>query len=194
MHSEKTKNKKEEFLKQDKKRLPLILTSSALILISLALIIWFGFNGKTSQGGFGDPIAPERSYIGKLVSMTDIMPDEEEASITIPLDTVIQNSIVYFELENNENQTVPLMAYITPSGRLFAGSSMCEPCRGRKFSLAGESLVCDTCRTTYDIETHEFLSGSRVCGSFPPVYMNPEVDNGIITIDIEEILNWRIRS
>jgi len=99
-----------------------------------------------------------------------------------------------FEIENNENQLVPLMMYITPSGRIFAGSSMCEPCRGRTFSLAGETLVCDTCKTTYNIETHEFISGSPTCGKYPPVNMSPIIEDGMVIIELEEVLNWKIRA
>ena len=126
--------------------------------------------------------------------MTSIEPVVEDGKIIIPIDVIDEYNIVSFELENNENLLVPLMAYITPSGRLFVGSSMCEPCRGRTFTLAGETLVCDACRTTYDIEDHEFIAGSRTCGSYPPVNLNPKIEGDRVIIDLENVLTWRIRS
>ena len=126
--------------------------------------------------------------------MTEVEPLIEDDMIKIPLAVVDGNSIVSFTVENDEGFAVPLMAYITPSGRLFAGSSMCEPCRGRTFSLAGETLVCDTCRTTYTIENHQFITGSTACGAYPPVYMEPQVEDGTINIELDKVLSWRIRA
>jgi hypothetical protein len=143
---------------------------------------------------YGDPVVSERSYIGELIKMTKIEPQDSDESLQIPLNIVDQNNIVYFESENKNKDIVPMMAYITPSGRLFAGSSLCEPCRGTTFSLAGDTIVCDTCKTTYNIETHEFISGAKICGTYPPVNMNPEVIDGQIVISKEEVLKWEIRA
>ena len=147
-----------------------------------------------SAFAFGEPEVESRSYVGKVISMTDVEPLMEDELIKIPLAEVESHGIVSFAVENDEGFAVPLMAYITPSGRVFAGSSMCEPCRGRTFSLAGETLVCDVCRTTYTIEDHQFIAGSQACGAYPPVYMEPLVENGTINIALAKVLNWRIRA
>lgn len=187
-------NKKEQFTSQQKSKRPIIVVV-VLAIIAAGIAIFFITNKKVEEDSnyFGEPVADTRSYIGEVISMTRITPELKDGNVVFPLDEVDNNNIVYFELENSENELVPLMAYITPSGRLFVGSSMCEPCRGRTFSLAGETLVCDTCKTTYNIETHEFITGVEVCGQLPPMYMNPKVENGNVIIDYNEILNWRAR-
>ncbi len=188
-------SKKEQFTGNKGRGLPLVI--GGLILLVAAVFLFFYFQGDEEDSAvsyFGDPVAAERSYLERLVSMTAVEPQIEGDWITLPLELVDQNDIVYFEVENNEGFSVPLMAYITPSGRLFAGSSMCEPCRGRYFSLAGETLVCDACRTTYTIEEHQFITGSPACGSYPPVYMSPEVDGDTVKIPLEPVLQWRIRA
>lgn len=188
-------NKKDQFTQPQKSKLPLIIASIGVVLIAAIVFVMVTSGGdQEAINYFGEPVAESRSYIGELISMTTIEPVIENDKVLIPLETVDQNNIVYFEIENDENKLVPLMAYITPSGRLFVGSSMCEPCRGRTFSLAGETLVCDACRTTYNIEDHEFISGSTVCGSYPPVNMNPTINQGTIEIDLQEILSWRPRA
>ena len=188
-------SKKDQFTSPQKSKMPIIIVAVAVVIVA---VVFFSFINKGNQDNnsnyFGAPVAEARSYIGQLISMTTIEPEIVDGQIIIPLNEVSSNNIVYFELPNNENVMVPLMAYITPSGRLFAGSSMCEPCRGRTFSLAGETLVCDTCKTTYNVETHEFISGAPACGKLPPVNMNPKVENGNIVIDYNEVLNWRIRA
>ncbi len=188
----KFESKKEQFAKPQRRKTSLYIGIVLAVVVAGAAIFLVSNQGA-EDSYFGDSVADARSYIGKLVSMTQIEPEIKDSSVVIPLEEVDSNSIVYFEVENDENELVPLMAYITPTGRLFVGSSMCEPCRGRKFSLAGETMVCDTCKTTYDIETHEFISGVPACGSLPPVNMNPIVEEGNVVVDYNEILSWRAR-
>ncbi|QUH25618.1 Fe-S-containing protein [Serpentinicella alkaliphila] len=192
--SKQYQSKKEQFTTQEKRKLPIILTAVGLVLITLIFFVMRGTNEQEKVEYFGNVVAAERSYIGEFISMTVVEPVVADGKIEIDFEEVNTNNIVYFEVENNENQLVPLMAYITPSGRLFTGSSMCEPCRGRTFSLAGETLVCDACRTTYTIEEHKFISGSKTCGQYPPVQMNNRIEDGKIVIDLDEVLQWRIRS
>jgi len=186
-------SKKEQFTQPSKSKMPLFAAVFGVVLVAIIVFIAFRPNKIEEVGYFGDIVASPRSYIGEVISMTSVEPVIENNLIKIPLSQVSDNNIVSFEIANSEGELVPLMAYITPTGRLFAGSSMCEPCRGRTFSLAGETLLCDTCRTTYDIENHEFISGAYACGSYPPVNMNPRVEGDMIIIELEEVLNWRLR-
>jgi hypothetical protein len=193
---QKMQGKKQQFTQPQKSKTPLIIGAVAVIVLAAVAMGMFKSNSKQQAQPeyFGEPVAAARSYIGEFVSMTRVEPEINGDKIQIPLSVVDENNIIYFEVENDEGTMVPLMAYITPTGRLFTGSSMCEPCRGRTFSLAGETLFCDTCRTTYTIEGHKFISGSVVCGQYPPVNMNGVVENGIINIELAEVLNWRIRT
>jgi hypothetical protein len=189
-------SKKEQFTpkKGSKKSLFAVILTVLILGAATAGIALNNSENATDVSYSGEQSAETRSYIGRVVPMTSVEPSVGENLVSIPLDLLEEKDIVYFEVENNEGFLVPLMAYITPSGRIFTGSSMCEPCGGRYFSLAGETLVCDTCRTTYTIEDRVFISGSKACGSFPPVYMSSSVENGLINIDLEEIREWRIRA
>lgn len=189
-----TSNKKDQFINQKKNNIPILIGIAAILIVGVISLIFLNLKGKKNEiTYYGNPVVSERSYIGKVIKMTNVETQEDGKTLQIPLDVVDQSNIVYFESTNQDQETVPMMAYITPSGRLFAGSSLCEPCRGKKFSLAGETIVCDTCKTTYNIENHEFISGAKVCGQYPPVNMNPKIIDGNIVIQKEEILNWEIR-
>ena len=195
MAKQNMQGKKQQFTQPRKSRAPLIIGMVVVIVLAAVAMVMFNSNSRQAKiEYFGEPVAATRSYIGKFVSMTSVEPEINGDKIQIPLSVVEENNIVFFEIENNEGTIVPLMAYITPTGRLFTGSSMCEPCRGRTFSLAGETLFCDTCRTTYTIEDHKFISGAVACGQYPPVNMNGFVENGLVNIELEEVLNWRIRT
>ncbi len=193
--SQRRLDKKEQFIRPKKNKLSLILGVALLVLAAGVLVFTLVETPKQAEGDyFGEPVASPRSYVGRVVSMTEVEPVIEGDKIRIPFSVVEERDIVYFEVANAEGTLVPLMAYITPSGRLFTGSSMCEPCRGRTFSLAGETLVCDSCRTTYTIENHEFIAGSPVCGSYPPVQMGGALVGDTLVIPLQEVLEWRIRS
>lgn len=192
--SKKVQSKKDQFTQPAKIKLPIILLGVGIILVVAIFFVMSGDKNEKVDGVyFGEPVATERSYIGEFISMTTVTPVIEDGSIKLSFDEIDENNIVFFEVENNEKEPVPLMAYITPTGRLFVGSSLCEPCRGRTFSLAGETLVCDTCRTTYNIEDHQYISGSPVCGKYPPVNMNPEIVDNEVVIKLDDVLNWRTR-
>lgn len=190
-----TSRKKAQFSGARKNRMPLVLVGAAALIACLVLVFSaLGRKPETEIDLAGQPVAAERSYVGRLVSMTVVEPVIEEEKIILSLEEIDAHNIVYFEAENSAGEAVPIMAYITPSGRLFVGSSMCEPCQGRTFSLAGETLVCDTCRTTYNIETREFISGSVICGQYPPVDFEPTLENGKIVIERGKVLEWRNRA
>jgi hypothetical protein len=190
--------KKEQFQQGKPRRNKTRLYVTTFILIAgIALVSGYYFmqaGGSEAGGVTGDQVLAERSYIGEFISMTAVEATIDGDWLTIPLEAVDRNSIVYFEAENDEGFVVPLMAYVGPSGRIFAGSSMCEPCRGRTFSLAGDTLVCDTCRTTYTLEQHEFITGSPVCGKYPPVSMDPVIEDSLVKIPLINVLSWRIRA
>ena len=189
--------KKDQFQKSPNRKGLFIAAAIAVVVLGAALMMLYNFDRDAESEAaqyLGESVTESRSYIGEVVSMTEIEPMIEDGWLTMPLAVISEHNIVYFEMDNDEGFSVPLMAYITPSGRLFAGSSMCEPCQGRTFSLAGETLVCDTCRTTYTIEDQRFISGSTACGAYPPVNMNPLVENGLVKIPLEKVLEWRTRS
>ncbi len=191
-----TSSKREQFTGKEKSKLPLFAAVAALLVVAVIALLAFsgGEDNEVAYSAFGEPLANTRSYMGEVVSMTRVEAAVDQEWASMPLDMLEEADIVYFEVENLDGFMVPMMAYITPSGRIFAGSSMCEPCQGRYFSLAGETLVCDSCRTTYTIESHEFISGSADCGSLPPVYMEPVVEDGMVRVSMQDILQWEIRA
>lgn len=191
--SKQTFDKKEQFTQAQKSKLPLIIAICSIVVVFIGGFFMFKSQDKEDNNYFGEAVLKERSYIGTVIAGTKIEPVIENNQIKIPLSVVDQNNMVSFEIENSEGFLVPMMVYVTPTGRIFAGSSMCEPCRGRTFSLGGETLICDTCRTTYNVETQEFISGAKICGSYPPVSMNPTIQEDMVVIELEEVLNWRIR-
>ncbi len=49
--------------------------------------------------------------------------------------------------------SLPLIAYIAPSGSLVVASSFFEPCRSNSFHIEGEEIVFGACGTRWDLRT-----------------------------------------
>ena len=84
----------------------------------------------------------------------------------MPLAKVVADKLVYFEYTKPAGMTIPLMAYVKPSGSLFVGVSFCPPCRGKKQYIdADGTLTCASCGTKRDPQTGIGISGA--CRLYP---------------------------
>ena len=111
-------------------------------------------------------------------------------TIELPLDAVKEKKLISFSYGNKEKR-LPLMAYITPSGKLVTAMSVCEPCRSNKFHIEGNNMVCNSCFTKWDLETLEGLSGG--CLKYPPDVLAHTVQGNKIAIREKDVLNWKPR-
>ncbi len=130
------------------------------------------------------------SYSGQAIGMTDIEAVLEDGRISIPLDAVLKNKIVRFNYKN-KGQSLPLLAYITPSGKAVTAVSVCEPCRSTRFHIKGKTMVCNSCATEWKLETLQGIKGG--CLNYPPDYIPSIVENGRIWIDERAVSQWRPR-
>jgi len=63
-------------------------------------------------------------------------------------------------------KTVPLTAFVQPDGKVMVAVSFCEPCKGSEFHITGNQIICNTCGTTWDLQTLKGISGG--CQTYPP--------------------------
>lgn len=135
-------------------------------------------------------VSSKVSYSGQAFGMTDIEANVEDGRISIPLDAVLKNKIVRFNYEN-KGQNLPLLAYITPSGKAVTAVSVCEPCRSTRFHIKGKSMVCNACATEWKLETLQGIKGG--CLNYPPDYIPSLVENGRVWIEEKAVTQWRPR-
>lgn len=180
--------KVEPFNKSRKSRGKRVAVSLVLLAVA-AFFIYQGISSKDPQASAsGTVVAAPRSYVGRVEQATHIQPDLTADKVSISLADVDRLSIVDFEWKNQKGDPVPVMAYISSSGSLFVGYSLCG-CGGTEFFLAGEALVCSTCRTTFTIENQKFMSGSTTAGKNPPARIKSVVENGMIVIKQADLDN-----
>jgi uncharacterized membrane protein len=135
-------------------------------------------------------VSEKVDYSGQTVRMTDIQAKVENGKISIPLDVVREKKMVRFDYESNGIK-IPLLSYITQSGRVVTAVSLCEPCRSTRFRIEDKTLVCNACNTMWNLENLKGIQGG--CLNYPPDVIPSTVDKDRIQIDEKIVTQWRPR-
>ena len=87
--------------------------------------------------------------------------------VTIPASVVTSKNNVHFALSTAQGQ-MGFVAYAL-NGVTQVRARLCVPCRGESFTLKGDTLVCDTCGTTFSATTGKGIGGVQACQSYAKV-------------------------
>jgi uncharacterized protein len=186
-------DKKEKVLGEKKKRLlwiPISLAAVAAILVVIGYWVIQGNTGNNPKVSSQPKVSEEVDYTGQTIRMTDIQAKVEKGKISIPLNVVKEKKTVYFQYEGN-GTIVPLVSYITQTGRVVTAVSMCEPCRSTRFHITDKKLVCNACATEWNLETLKGIQGG--CLNYPPDVIPSTVEKDRIQIDEKIVTQWRPR-
>jgi len=185
-------NKKEKVLGSKRKPywVPIFLALIAIALGGIGYWIISGDTGANPKVSSQPKVSEKTDYSGQTIRMTDIQAKVEKGKIYIPLDVVKEKKMVRFEYEGNGG-VVPLLAYITQSGKVVTAVSMCEPCRSTRFHIQDKTLVCNACSTEWDLETLKGIRGG--CLNYPPDVIPSTVEGDQIRIDEKIVTQWKPR-
>lgn len=171
-----------------------VLIIGAAVAFAIVAVIGLSLAGSSTS-----PTAPERiavagpqDYSKSNTAMTAVRAEVANGEVTVPLAELKRKRLLYFKYSQGGKE-VPLMAMLTPSGRLFTASSMCEPCRSDKFHIeADQTLTCDACGTKWDLETLQGISGG--CPNYPPQELKGSVRGDKIVINESDVRSWQPRT
>lgn len=183
---------KREKLLASKKKFPFVKMVVILLVLAVPLA-WFLFKESPEAGSgnvAGTAVVEKVNYQNQRIAMTRVDAATGGGYTEIPVDVVKDKKVVYFEYSKAGKQ-VPLMAYITPSGKLVTAVSMCEPCRSTKFHIEGEEMVCNACGTRWTMEGLQGISGG--CLAYPPDVVAHTIEGGKVRIQDTIILDWKPR-
>jgi hypothetical protein len=184
--------KKEKVLGERKKSfwIPISLAIAAFLLGGMGYWIIQKNSGVNAKFSSQPKVTEKVDYSGQTIRMTDIEAKLGNGKISIPLDVVKENKIVYFQYEGN-GVKIPLLSYITPAGRVVTAISMCEPCRSTRFHIEDKTIVCNACNTIWNLETLKGIQGG--CLNYPPDVIPSTIEKGHIQIDEEIVTQWEPR-
>ena len=119
------------------------------------------------------------------VKATWIKPQVTGDSVSIPVNEVNNNKIVHFSVPVAAGGEMAFMAYEL-DGNLNVRANVCPPCRSVGFSLSKDTLICDTCRTTFEAKTGEGISGA--CVGYPKAAVPYEIIDGKLAMEGKDLL------
>jgi hypothetical protein len=157
-------------------------------------------SGVTLNQGSG-AAASSGSASGGNISMTPIDLTVDGANATFAVADVQKSTLVSMKYPRTSplpgvwqditGGTIPLISYVAPSGNLVVATSFCEPCKSTSFHIEGNTLVCNTCFTKWDLNTLQGVSGG--CTAFPPQALTVQNQNGIIVVPTADLESWTAR-
>ncbi|RJQ06876.1 MAG: DUF2318 domain-containing protein [Bacillota bacterium] len=130
------------------------------------------------------------------LQQTAIEPEYRDGSIYLDLATLDREGIVVFSLPDRpltlpngtSFESMPVTAFVAPSGKVTAAVSFCEPCSGTSFHIRGDRLVCNACFTQWSLESLKGISGG--CMDYPPDSVSYAVDGEYLVLDEWELRSW----
>ena len=185
--------KKEKVLGEKKRKgywIPLSLAIVAILLGGIGYWIVQGGTTANSEITSQPKVSGKVDYAGQKIQMADIQAKVEKGKISIPLSEVMEKRMVRFEYEGKGGK-IPLLSYITQSGKVVTAVSMCEPCRSSRFHIQDKTLVCNACYTTWNLETLKGIKGG--CLNYPPDVIPSTVEKDRIQIEEAIVLQWKPR-
>lgn len=117
------------------------------------------------------------------IKATEIVPTVANDTVTIPLSAVQKDWNVHFPVDVPAGKQ-SFMAY-NLGDQLYVRASICPPCRGKTYSLDGNTLVCDTCATTFNAQTGIGIAGG--CVNYPKASVPYQVSSGNIVMKVSDL-------
>lgn len=109
--------------------------------------------------------------------------------IGVPLRTVQEHKLVRF-FDPEKQQEVPIIAYITPQGKLVTAMSKSEQCGSTDFYLSGNNIHCASCGSYWNMASMEAYA---CCQRFFPDPIPSSVSGDMVVIDPAAVRQWRSR-
>lgn len=113
----------------------------------------------------------------------------EGNAVVIPLQAVLDAKIVRF-FDPEGVQAVPVIAYVTPEGKIVTAMSLSENCRSTDFYLKGHNIHCASCPSYWNMSS---LEAYACCQMFYPDPIPSTLVNAQIRVDAEILRKWKTR-
>lgn len=127
--------------------------------------------------------------VTQKIPSTMIQARVDQGYMVIPLESIINHKLVRF-FDPEQIQQVPLIAYITPEGKIVTAMSISENCRSTDFYLEGHNIHCAACPSYWNMSS---LEAYACCQKFYPDPIPSTLANNEIRIDASVVRSWKSR-
>ncbi|MBA7534311.1 hypothetical protein ES705_26557 [subsurface metagenome] len=165
----------------------LLSVSVAMITPGAYKVTWGELTGefRVVQPAEETESSNNKSTTSAPITATWIKPQVAGDTVSIPVSEVNDNKIIHFNVAVALGSEMAFMAY-NIDGKLNVRANVCPPCRSIGFSLSKDTLICDTCRTTFKAKTGDGISGG--CVGYPKAAVPYEISDGKIVMRSNELL------
>ncbi|AHF05975.1 DUF2318 domain-containing protein [Desulfitobacterium metallireducens] len=187
-------SKRDKFTQPRKKNNTPIYVFTGIAVVVLAVGGFYFFGNKNSEVD-----SKATASIGQSVNynandklqQTKVANKVENGKVTLTTRTDLkEKKFIWTEYKAN-GKRVPLTAIAEPSGKIVVAVSVCEPCKGESFHISGNTLVCNVCGTTWNLESFKGLSGG--CQDYPPEVLQYTQNGDNIEVDQAKLDAWKPR-
>jgi hypothetical protein len=134
-------------------------------------------------------VVPIDYGVAQKVPSTPIEASMDQGFIVLPLKAVTEHKLVRF-FDPEHIQQFPMIAYITPEGKVVTAMSISENCRSTDFYLEGHNIHCASCPSYWNMST---LEAYACCQQFYPDPIPSTLLHDQIRIDAKVARSWRSR-
>lgn len=133
-------------------------------------------------------VAMATMYRDERIPSTMVEAKMNQGFITVSLKAVLEKKLVRF-FDPEGMQDIPMIAYVTPQGKLVTAMSKSEQCGSTDFYLSGNDIHC-ACGSYWNMASMEAYA---CCARFYPDPFPSTVSGDEVRIDPAIIRNWKSR-
>ena len=130
------------------------------------------------------------SSSSEKIASTNIQAKIEGPFIVVQLKEVLEKRIVRFS-DPEGIQPDPMIAYLTPSGKLVTAMSKSENCHSTDFYLEGENIHCASCPSYWNMSS---LEAYACCQKYYPDPIPSTIVGDEVRIESRTVREWKPRS
>ncbi|MDA8235243.1 MAG: Fe-S-containing protein [Clostridia bacterium] len=190
-----TRFEEREVNRQKRKKLILGITA-VITVVSIAIFAWINSGQYDSVDTGNYNVGYEPNYEGKKIEMKEIKLILENGKAKIPIEEVKKNSIVRLKYNGDGKKIfygdlnyLPILAYVSPSGRVVVVDGICQPCYSTRFYIEGKELVCMACGTRWRLS--DLYGNMGGCVNYPPEFLQYNAEGEYLVIDEAKLKNWK---
>ena len=169
--------------------LRIFIPAISILAVILIVSYWSVKDSFQEAGVFKSKVIKNVNYQSQSWPMTKVEAIVKNGVVEVSLEAVREKRLISFEY-NGVDGSIPLLAYVTPSGKIVTAVGLSEPCNSKSFHLEGNEIVCNLCFTRWDLETLKGNSGECAGHS---IYILTHVNNKErLMLKEADIQNWKL--
>lgn len=128
-------------------------------------------------------------YTGEPLGMTEIQSEQRDGYFILSLDEIKQNKFVRAWYDAQTTQ-LPVIAYISPKGRLITAIGITEPCGESDYTIVENHIHCSNCTGEWDLNS---MVPFGSCSKYYPSPIPSIVDRDDVIISLSDLNAWNRR-